>query len=67
MTLSHYLIRNIERKGFMSISDNLTQQKLQEILLNLHEVGQNTKNMSVVEMIEIIKNQFTLENKLKEK
>lgn len=51
----------------MSISDNLTQQKLQEILLNLHEVGQNTKNMSVVEMIEIIKNQFTLENKLKEK
>ncbi|WP_226526472.1 hypothetical protein [Metabacillus niabensis] len=44
----------------MNISANLTQKKLQEILINSYEKGQEKENLRVTELIEDIKRQVIL-------
>lgn len=43
--------------GKLTISEKLTQQKFQEILINTYLKGQETKNIKVIEIIEEIKQQ----------
>lgn len=42
----------------MSIADKCTQEKLQNILLSIYKKGQESKDISVLEMIEDIKLEF---------
>ncbi len=42
----------------MSIADKCTQEKLQKILLSIYKKGQESKDISVLEMIEDIKLEF---------
>jgi hypothetical protein len=44
----------------MNISANLTQKKLQEILINSYKKGQEKENLRVAELIEDIKRQVIL-------
>lgn len=41
----------------MSISEHLTQQKLQEILINAYLKGTENKNLKVIELVEELKQQ----------
>lgn len=42
----------------MSITDKCTQEKLQNILLSIYKKGQESKDISVLEIIEDIKLEF---------
>ncbi|MCM3650427.1 hypothetical protein [Metabacillus litoralis] len=42
----------------MKSYEKLTEQHLQEILVNVYKKGQETENISVLELIEDIKQQF---------
>ena len=42
----------------MNISEKLTEQKLQSILLNVYQKGQETENIKVTDIIEDIKIQL---------
>ncbi|MBM7618278.1 hypothetical protein JOC95_000120 [Bacillus tianshenii] len=42
----------------MSIGDKCTQEKLQNILLSIYKKGQESKDISVLEVIEDIKIEF---------
>lgn len=42
----------------MSIADKCTHEKLQNILLSIYKKGQDSKDISVLEMIEDIKLEF---------
>ncbi|MFE7060553.1 hypothetical protein ACFVAD_00205 [Sutcliffiella sp. NPDC057660] len=42
----------------MSIGDKCTQEKLQNILLSIYKKGQESKDISVLEVIEDIKLEF---------
>ncbi|WP_338789106.1 hypothetical protein [Metabacillus sp. FJAT-53654] len=44
----------------MNFYEKLTEQNLQEILENVYKKGQETENISVLELIEEIKLQFML-------
>ncbi|MBT2657092.1 hypothetical protein J7E81_17985 [Bacillus sp. ISL-18] len=41
----------------MNVSEELTQEKFQEILINTYKRGMEAKNLKVVEIIEEIKKQ----------
>ncbi len=42
----------------MSISEKLTAEQLQEILLTMYQKGNETESMKLLEAIEEIRNQF---------
>ncbi|MEH7388539.1 hypothetical protein V7147_24545 [Bacillus sp. JJ1521] len=42
----------------MNISEKLSQQDLQQILVNIYNKGQELENIETKELIEEIKNQF---------
>ncbi|WP_187443806.1 hypothetical protein [Sutcliffiella horikoshii] len=50
----------------MSISEKFTQEMLQTILLSIYKKGQESKDISVLEMIEDIKLEFQNINNIRE-
>lgn len=44
----------------MNISENLTKQKLKEILINSYKMGHENENIKVIELIEVIQRQVIL-------
>ncbi|MBT2699459.1 hypothetical protein J7E79_18910 [Bacillus sp. ISL-40] len=47
----------------MKISVTLTQQKFQELLLNIYLKGQTSENINLIELIEEIKQQVVSEKR----
>jgi hypothetical protein len=50
-------VKKEDEVGEMNISANLTQKKLQKILLNSYKKGQENENLKAIELIEDIKRQ----------
>lgn len=47
----------------MKISETLTQQKFQELLINIYLKGQTSENINHIELIEEIKQQVVSEKR----
>lgn len=52
-----FRVKKEDEVGELNISTNLTQKKLQEILLNSYKKGQENENLKAIELIEDIKRQ----------
>ncbi|MFS0861506.1 hypothetical protein [Fredinandcohnia sp. 179-A 10B2 NHS] len=44
----------------MDISDKLTQQKLQDLLMHIYEIGNAAEELDTVDLIEEIRKEFLL-------